>query len=360
MKLRCFVIFSLVACAWFGVQAAPVSETAARGIAERFMQEKGMGPVSTTRPAKAPRHGNVAQSDAAYYVFNAQQDKGFVVVSGDDRTEAVLGYSDSGHFDADDMPESMRWWLGQYVEELEALDAGLLSLDEDAPTGDLPHRVSTSIVVAPLLKSQWGQDAPFYFQCPQVDSKYCVTGCVATAMAQIMYYHQWPSSTSKTIPSYTKNNTTYNSLSTTTFNWSAMKDYYSPDETSTTNTANAAVARLMNYCGHAAEMNYGTTSSGTHDYSDVFVEYFRYSTKAQKLERVDYTYTQWVNFILTELEAKRPVLYGGKKQSGGHAFVCDGYDGKGYFHFNWGWYGSNDGYFLLTSLNPKGGGTGSI
>ncbi len=340
--------------------AAPVSESRARAIAAEFMSQRQMGPPAETRPARAPRRSATATTAAAYYVFNTQQDKGFVIVSGDDRTEAVLGYSDRGHFDANDIPANMQWWLSQYEEELWALDAGLLTLDEVTLEGDLPHRVSTSIVVEPMLKSKWGQDAPFYFQCPKVDSKYCVTGCVATAMAQIMYYHQWPTSTSKTIPSYTKNNITYSSLSTTTFNWSAMKDYYPDTETSTTNTANAAVARLMNYCGHAAEMNYGTTSSGTHDYSDVFVEYFRYSTKAQKLERVDYTYTQWVNFILTELEAKRPVMYGGKKQSGGHAFVCDGYDGKGYYHFNWGWYGSNDGYFLLTSLNPKGGGTGSI
>ena len=347
----------LLACAY--ALAAPVSEAIARGIAERFMQEKVMGSVSTARPAKAPRRGADTQSDVAYYVFNAQQDKGFVIVSGDDRTEAVLGYSTTGHFDADDVPENMRWWLSQYEQELDAIDAGLLTIEEDTPGADQPHRASTASVFPPLIKSQWGQRAPFNFQCPTISGTYCVAGCVATAMAQIMYYHQWPSSTSKAIPSYTRGGTTYNSLSTTTFNWSAMKDYYPDTETSTTATANAAVARLMRYCGQAVEMTYGTTASNADNYGEVFVEYFRYSTKARKLMRCDYSYSQWQNFILTELEAKRPVMYGGIKHSGGHSFICDGYDGKGYYHFNWGWYGNYDGYFRLTSINPSGGGTGS-
>ena len=352
MKLRCFLIISLVACAWFGVQAAPVSETAARGIAEKFMQEKGMGAISTTRPAKAPRHGTAAQSDAAYYVFNGQ-DKGFVIVSGDDRTLAVLGYSDIGHFDANNVPPAMQGWLDLYAEELALLDAGKVTVDA------APRKENTAGAERPLLRSKWGQNAPFNFECPVIDDKYCVTGCTATAMAQIMYYHKWPAA-STAIPGYTKNEATYDALEATDFDWDSMQDYYDRSETETTEPANAAVARLMRYCGQAVEMNYGTSSSGANAYSEVFAEYFSYSRAARKLYRLDYTYDQWTSYILAELAARRPILYVGRKHSGGHAFVLDGYDGNGYFHFNWGWYGSSDGYFTLSSLNPKGGGTGSI
>ncbi len=351
---------------WSMTQAAQVSETAARSIAAQFMQERGMGALDAAKPMKAPRRQAVQSTatsdDAAYYVFNAKPGKGFVIVSGDDRTEPVLGYSDRGNFDASNVPENMQGWLDQYVEEIAMLDAGLINLDEAPAIGDIPNYVSSSIVVEPLIETHWSQRAPYYFQCPQLNSKYCVTGCTATSMAQIMYYHQWPSSTSRFIPAYTTktNNISLSQLGTTIFNWSAMRTDYTGTETSTTDAANAAVARLMRYCGQAVEMDYGTSSSTASGYGEVFVDYFRYSTKARKVNRIDYTYSQWTNMILTELAANRPLIYYGGKASGAHYFVCDGYDGKGYYHINWGWSGDSDGYFLLTSLNPDGGGTGSI
>ncbi len=340
------------------LQAAQVSENAARNIAAQFMQARGLGAIAPTAPMKAPRQGDAApQSSAAYYVFNAQAGHGFVVVSGDDRTQQVLGYSDKGYFDPNNVPPVVQEWLEQYVVEIEMLDQGLI--EAGAETATFPKAAT---VVQPLTKSQWGQDAPFYFQCPKVGSDYCVTGCTATAMAQIMYYHKWPQSTAKAIPAYTTETSSISMprLGTTPFTWSAMKDYYSEEETSTTNSANAAVAKLMLYCGQAVKMDYGTDASSGHDGSEVFVDYFGYSTKARQLFRCDYRYSDWENYILTELKAKRPVMYAGFKHKGGHAYVCDGYDGNGYYHFNWGWYGSYDGYFLLSALYPQGGGTGSI
>ena len=352
------LILSLTLFAVSFVQAAQVTENAARDIAAQFMQARGLGAIAPTAPMKAPRQGDVTpQSSAAYYVFNAQAGHGFVVVSGDDRTQQVLGYSDKGYFDPYNVPPVVQEWLEQYVVEIEMLDQGLI--EAGAETATFPKAAT---VVQPLTKSQWGQDAPFYFQCPKVGSDYCVTGCTATAMAQIMYYHKWPNSTSTAIPAYTTrtNSISLAQLSTTSFSWNSMKDYYSDDETSTTNTANAAVARLMRYCGQAVKMDYDTDESSGFDASEVFVTYFSYSTKARKLYRCDYLYSQWENYILEELKANRPVMYVGFKHKGGHAFVCDGYDGNGYYHFNWGWYGSYDGYFLLSALYPKGGGTGSI
>lgn len=362
MYKKFILIFALAVLSWPVLHAHQLSAVDARSIASRFMKENRMGEVAAAQPAKALRHNAVTPQSCAYYVFNAQQNRGFVIVSGDDRTEPVLGYSDSGNFDPDNVPENMQAWLDQYVEEIAMLDEGVVTADRSS--SNIGIKAHPTDVIQPLLSSQWAQGAPFYLQCPTYNGNYCVTGCVATAMAQIMYYHQWPSSTSQTIPGYTQSSnsmagTTYPALTSTTFNWGAMKNYYSSSETSTSVTANAAVARLMRYCGQAVQMEYGVSSSNALRNSDVFVEYFRYSTKAQLLCRVDYSYSQWENFIIAELRSQRPVMYSGQKQASGHAFVCDGYDGNGYFHFNWGWRGSEDGYFLLTALNPKGGGIGS-
>lgn len=364
MGKKCLLILGLALFLATFAQAAQVNETEARALAAQFMFQRGMGPVAASQPAKAPRRGaRASASNAAYYVFNANLDKGFVVVSGDDRTLPILGYSDAGHFDAENIPDNMQWWLDQYVAEISSLDEATPEVDKLAQQGmGIAYAGSTQTAIAPLTKSTWGQRAPFYFQCPKISGSYCVTGCVATAMAQIMYYHKWPTSTSTAIPAYTTrtNNISMPQLSTTTFAWSSMKDTYADTETSTTNTANAAVAKLMLYCGQSVNMNYGTGSSGAGDYSEVFVKYFKYSTTARKLTRTDYTKAQWEAFILNELNNKRPVMYGGMKADGGHSFVLDGYDGNGYFHFNWGWYGGQNGYFALTSLNPENGGTGSI
>ena len=138
-----------------------------------------------------------------------------------------------------------------------------------------------------------------------------------------------------------------------------MKNYYYDNETDLTLAPIGEVSKLMRYCGQSVKMDYSPNGSSASALSEVFVDYFRYSPGARKLFRFDYSYSQWESCILYELRANRPVMYGGKKHSGGHAFVCDGYDGNGYYHFNWGWRGNGDGYFSLTSLNPNASGIGS-
>ena len=360
--MKRFLIFALLIGLMSGImQAAPVSENAARVIAAQFMAQKKLGNIATA----APRMMRGKASDQpALYVFNSEKhDGGWVIVSGDDRTRQVLGYSDKGNYDPENLPENMQAWLDQYVEEI-------AMLDED-DSDDLPilgllesEEYSTSpkaAPIAPLIQTKWDQDAPYNLQCPEINSQYCVTGCVATSMAQVMYYHQWPDITSREIPAYywDKGKTTLSSLAGAGFNWSAMKNTYSSSDTDPTVDANRAVARLMRYCGQSVEMNYGVNSSSAVSSCEVFSEYFKYSTKARKLFRYDYSYNQWNDFILTELRANRPVMYGGQRVDGGHSFICDGYDGYGYFHINWGWSGNYNGYFLLTALNPSGGGIGN-
>lgn len=345
------------------ILAEPVGENAARAIAAQFMAKKKLGTISTAPPKKLR---GATTSTPAIYVFNTEKTGcGWVIVSGDDRTQQVLGYNDCGSYDESNVPHNMQWWLSQYVEEIASLDESenndlpVLGSFESNNYND-PPKVDA---LSPLIQTKWNQGYPYNFQCPMIGSISCVTGCVATAMAQVMYYHQWPQTTSKTIPSYYWQNgrTTLEPLDTTSFDWNAMKKTYNSDDTSPTDSANAAVARLMRYCGQAVRINYGklnTGGSGGNHYCEVWPEYFRYSTKARKLFRSDYSFSQWTSFILSELQANRPVIYTGLEYNTGHSFICDGYDGNGYFHFNWGWSGNKDGYFLLTSLNPNATSTG--
>ena len=281
------------------VQAAPVSENAARVIAAQFMAKKHLGNISTATPRMLR---GKATNQPALYVFNTEKAGcGWVVVSGDNRTQQVLGYSDSGTYDENNIPENMQWWLSQYVEEIASLDDSdnsglpvLGSLDSDEYSA-MPKVAP----IAPLIQTKWNQGTPYYLQCPKLNSEFCVTGCVATSMAQVMYYYQWPNGTSREIPSYywDRGNTTLASLPAAGFNWNAMKKIYSSSDTDPNVTANAAVARLMRYCGQSLEMNYGTISdgSGAENYCEVFSQYFKFSTKARKLYRFDYSYSQWGN-----------------------------------------------------------------
>ena len=356
--MKRILFFALLIWLMSGImQAAPVSESKARAIVAQFMAQKKLGNIATAAPRMLR---GKASAQPALYVFNSEKAGcGWVIVSGDDRTRPVLGYSDSGSYDPNNVPENMQAWLDQYVEEIASLDEGETSTYQ----GETSSTIKAGSPVSPLLSSQWDQGAPFNLQCPKVGSYYCVTGCVATAMAQIMYYHKWPTTTSQTIPSYHSYQDIYSfnldALPTTNFIWSAMKNYYSSSETDLSLAAIGEVSKLMRYCGQSVEMGYSPNGSGANAYSEVYVDYFRYSPRARKLFRVDYSYSQWENFILNELRANRPVVCVGYKHSSGHCFVCDGYDGNGYYHFNWGWRGNGDGYFSLTSLNPNASGIGS-
>ncbi len=355
-RLSFVLLTFIVGIAGVPSHAEQVTENAARAIAAQFMAQKKLGNIATAAPRMLR---GKATAQPALYVFNAEKSQGWVIVSGEDRTRPVLGYSDKGNFDPTNVPENMQAWLDQYVEEIALLDEGVITIDRSQ--SDVHPKAGSA--VSPLLTSQWDQGAPFNLQCPKVGSNYCVTGCVATAMAQIMYYHKWPTTTSQTIPSYhsSKNSYSFNldALPTTNFIWSAMKNYYYDNETDLTLAPIGEVSKLMRYCGQSVKMDYSPNGSGASALSEVFVDYFRYSPGARKLFRFDYSYSQWESCILYELRANRPVMYGGKKHSGGHAFVCDGYDGNGYYHFNWGWRGNGDGYFSLTSLNPNASGIGS-
>ncbi len=216
-------------------------------------------------------------------------------------------------------------------------------------------------VVAPLIETHWNQYDPYNQMCFKPNGVQCVTGCVATALAQVMYYYQWPKSATTEIPGYTSTyGDTFDALPSTTFKWNKMKPVYvntgNDDE-----EAELAVAELMWYCGHAVTMNYSAGSSGGYESSipNALKNYFGYPGNPSWELRSGYTTEEWDELIYNELKFGRPVLYGARTSgNSGHEFICDGYDGHGLYHINWGWGGLSDGYFRLQALRPSSQGAG--
>lgn len=303
---------------------------------------------------------------SSYYVFNVGADGGFIIVSADDAAiRPVLGYAMQGSFDPDSLPVNLADWLAGYDRELAyARSAGL------ATGASTPQTVTAGApAVGPLLTTKWSQGAPYNNLCTELaihTGWNAVTGCTATAMAQVMNYHEWPvtgtGSNSYTV-GYTINsnsvNVTFSSdFSTHTYGWANMKDNYSDNYSAEEATA---VAMLMHDCGVALYSTYGS-STGAYTYmpGSALIEHFGYDKSLMVRNKDHYTQTEWDNLLRAELDQHRPLLYSGQApdQKSGHAFVCDGYDDAGYFHFNWGWGGSYDGWFVTSSLIPQGSGIG--
>lgn len=222
--------------------------------------------------------------------------------------------------------------------------------------------MASHAAVAPLIKTQWNQGSTtetgyiYNTQTPIINGRHALTGCVATAGAQIMYYYQHPKAPTKAVPGYKSNNTvgTLPSLPSTTFNWSAMKTTYNKSDVGT--AAETAVSTLMLYCGYAAQMSYGLGGSSANEgvLAQAMAELFDYDPYTFKsIDREAYSVAEWDALIYNELAEGRPMIFGGSTWTNeGHAFLCDGYDGAGLYHFNWGWGGYCDGYFRLHVTNP--------
>ena len=347
---RLFLLIIMLGLYSLTLSAESITEDEAKDKARQFLLEKSGVSRRGGRvaPVGAASQLRTAEAKDAFFVFNVDSAGGFVVVSGDDRMPAVLGYSYSGTYKSDDIPDNMRAWLEGYAEQYEYLQT-----HSDAEAVSLTSVSGGKI--SPLLSCHWGQGSPYNDKCPKIDGQSTLTGCVATAMAQIMYYHQWPKQTSKTILGY---NTSSNKISipdigVTSIDWDNIVPFYDRYETY---RQNDAVATLMYLCGASVKMYYGLDWSGasTRDAADAFGEYFDYDPiNISRVYRSSYTSDVWNQLIYDELKAKRPVLYSGFKDGDifvGHAFVVDGYDDNDYFHVNWGWESSYDNYFLLSAL----------
>jgi len=294
-----------------------------------------------------------------YYVFNVGHNQGFIIVSGDDIATPILGYSTEGNYDSTNIPPNFQTWMEDVGNAiLKGMDDNFLGDDETqrAWSAYLNKEESFFVktegdrAVAKLLTTTWNQNNPYWNQCPSYSGSRCYTGCVATAMAQIMKYHNRPTTGTGTTPAYT---TRTHKINIPAVNCAVNYNFGTMGAaTPSTTTEQTNVARLMYHCGTSVEMDYTPTGSGAYsiDVGDAITTHFGYDKSLRYEQRIYYNNTQWVNLLKQELDAKRPIYYSGQSATGGHAFVCDGYTDQNLFHFNWGWGGTQDGNYSVTPM----------
>lgn len=362
MKLKNLFLVFLALALPASIHAGQVTQSQAKQIALNYMGQKGPKRIQGVNPATPNLQlayvAREAQDEADYYVFNNSHNNGFIIVAGDDRAVPVLGYTDSGTFDPNNIPDGLQCLLLSYKQEMNYLRNNPRAAKAQAPEAHNP-------VVKPLLTCNWNQRAPFNNLCPIKESVapdyHCPTGCVATGAAQIMYYHKWPKQGqgSNTYVCDSLNGREITADFNHTYDWDNMIDNYIEGQYSD-QQANA-VAALMFDAGVAANMNYGKSSSAScYWMMDALRSNFGYNKGMRYELRSTKTITEWEQLIFNELNNKRPILYSGFTPKGGHTFVLDGYNADGYFHFNWGWGSLSNGYFVITILNPREQGVGSF
>lgn len=315
--------------------------------ASTFQADGRLKLVATSHYQESP-----AVAAPCYYVFNVGESSGYVIAGADDRIPAVLGYADSGTFDPQHLPANMEAWLRGYNDQMEYLNR-----HPEAAVG----KVVAGDEISPLLESQWNQGYPYNLLCPMDGEKRSVTGCVATAMAQVMYYWKYPSQTTTLIPGYISEEKEFNLpaiAAGTPIDWDHMLPRYSEQESDEphqeSDEQQRAVAELMLICGTSVRMDYSASGSGAYsgNVATALRNYLDYDAATYYKSRDNYRQAAWNQMVYDELKARRPVYYSGQSSGGGHAFVIDGYGGDDYFHVNWGWGGGSDNYFLLSILDP--------
>ena len=385
------------------VLAEHVTPEDAALVANHFMNAEATSVAGVKKAAK-PMVRKATAETAQYYVYENANGEGWVIVAANDAVTPILAYSTTGQFRTDNMPSNIRKWMSHYDKFIQKVEADGLEASEETQAqwkklrkGTPHNQPKGNVVVAPLVQSTWDQDAPYWNLCPGTGSNKAYTGCVATSMAQVMNFWQWPekgigSHSYKPLdPNTGQSSKRYTSTLTvnfgeTTYDWQNMKNSYSGSYTDAEATA---VATLMYHCGVGSEMMYGNDADGgsgtmTVNYGDwtwgitttneggcaqnALYTFFGYKKPEGYMRdgytEQGYTYyekwsdTDWTAMVKDELSNKRPIMYGGESSEGGHSFICDGYDDQDYFHFNWGWSGSNDGWYKLSNLVPGSGGAG--
>ena len=332
------------------VSAEVRSQQEAKSVAERFFNG-GSATRSAYSGLTLVWNGltRAEVGDAPFYIYN-NAGGGFIIVSGDTGARTILGYSRTGSFSINGMPEQLSGWLEEYRGQI-----GLVRESEAAPEIRVPENEPLQYAVVKCLNTaNWGQSAPFNSVYPKVDGELPVTCCVATAMAEVMYYHKWPEKGTGTLPSYSY---TYNGTTIThpghalgyAYDWANMKSSYS----SYTTAQGKAVSTLMYDCSVMVKANLkpGASSASTSSVPAAIKKYMDYDAAAIYSKRSSFTTQQWVSKLKNEIDHNRPVVYAGHG-SGGHAFVVDGYDTNDNFRVNWGWKGSSNGYFAIDAFKP--------
>ena len=308
-------------------------------------------PCASRTPASSKQPRLKQYATTPVYAIYGYEQGGFAVVSADDALPVVLGYSTTCY--GSELPEGLQWWLNA----LEGIFAHG-KVPSHALQAITPDTVKYKPEVKPLTTAMWGQSDPFWKYCPRSPKgTHTLTGCVATAMAEIMYYWKYPArgrgegyvmfpyndpSGERLVANFAKTN----------YDWAQMLPHYS-DSTATVSQEDA-VATLMYHCGIAAKMQYGTLASGAYceNAAKGLKEHFRYASSTRYLLRENFNDSTWMDLIFNELNNNQPILYSGVDNNyGGHAFVLDGYDADGLVYINWGWNGKYNGYYDIKILN---------
>ena len=358
------MILALLLMVAMPMMAERVSPETARKVATTFLNNNGAKSAQLTDLSKAAGFANL-------YIFNGEE--GFVVMAADDCVQPILGYSLTGNFVVENMPENVHGWLQGYSDEIQyAIDSKAKATSEtakrwkDLMDGNTKVERATTIV-GPLVQTIWNQSTPFNNLCPTLDNKKTVTGCVATAMAQVMKFWNFPV-TGTGSHSYSWNSQTLSAdFGSTTYDWANMKNSYN---SSYSDEEAIAVATLMYHCGVSLEMGYDYSQQGTSHhgssastYNVIYAlqTYFSYAPFMQYKSKDDYGDELWIDMLKKELNDGRPLQYRGSDAggNGGHSFVCDGYDSDDNFHFNWGWGSYCDGYYSVNDMEPGVGGIGA-
>ena len=316
--------------------AKKISVSQAKETALRFLGNNGVRRAPGFVATNELSH-NETVTTPYYYVFNKGENEGFVIVSADDATVPVIGFSDSGKFDYDRMPDAMKWILSSYERQIKAYSSRTTTTEDNtAGYGAVKRRVLSRNT------AEWSQEEPFNYLIPGRK----LVGCVGVAMATIMQYYTYPEAGKGSLDGVDFNHT---------YDWANMRtDNYRSGYT----TAQAdAVSRLIADAAQSIQTNFGLSGSSASEVRvpAALVKYFGYDAGVSYKKKSEMTQKAWEELIMKEIDAGRPVLYSGQDVSVGHAFVCDGYEMRGsqpYFRMNWGWGGIGNDIFLVSSLTP--------
>lgn len=354
-KLNLLFLLTIVC---FGLMAQPISQQEALKSANRFLKSHALIKAGLQLESADLIHTSLTKGqEPNYYVFKLPS-LGFIIMSGEKATLPVLGYSSESHFTLNDIPLNLQDMLTGYEDEIAYVRKNNITADKstlEASAALLDNITNEKAYVSPLLGTiKWNQSPYYNAQCPVYDSygNRCPVGCAATAMAQILRYWEYPQR-GQGSHSYNSSYGTLTANFDTDYDWDAMPK--------TTLTApNYQVAKISYHCAVSLNMQFAPGGSGAYqtDVPAALINYFKYPNTVTNRNRSNYSTEQWHSILKNELNNGRPVQYAGHGDGGGHSFVCDGYNTSGYFHFNWGWGGSSDGYFLTNALNPGSLGTG--
>ena len=357
MKKQLLMLFTLL-LGFNYLIANPIDWEKAKIVGQKFACVKINNEINTN-DLQLVYTGTSQRGEACFYVFNAGT-TGFVIVSADDRFRPIVGYSDEGTFDTENMSPELVFYLDKIIEARTSRNAVRFDNTEQewqsvATTGKLISR-NGGRGVDYICTTKWNQDSPYNLYAPEASSGpggRCYAGCVATAMSQVMkrWNHPTQGSGNHSYYCYGYGSQSAN-FGATTYDWEHMPDRLggaSQEEIE-------AVALLMYHCGVSVDMQFSPSGSGANswDVPDAIQRYFSYSNHATLKSRDQYSLMNWQNMLKESHDMGWPVYYSGFSDSGGHAFVCDGYDDDDLFHFNWGWGGSSDGWFVIDEIDYAG------